>query len=65
MDFDAVEAGRFSAGSGGDEIVDQGLYFRVGESACARFGVVGGTERRRADELLRRAHPGVVELNDG
>ena len=59
--FDAVEAGALRALCGGDEIVAQLLDLGQRQGARAGLCIVGRTHRR-ADEVLRRAVAGVVQL---
>ena len=65
VQLDAVEAGLLGADRGCDEVLAQLLDFRQRQAAGARLGVVGGAHRLGADHGFRRAHAGVVKLDNG
>ncbi len=63
VEFHAVEAGAFSAHSGGDEVLAQLFDFRQRQRARPGFRIVRRTDRLRADQVPRRAHAGMMQLH--
>ncbi len=63
VQFDAVEAGALGADRRGDEVLAQLFDLGQRQRPRARLGVVRRADRLRADQVLRRAHAGVVQLH--
>ena len=65
VQFHAVEAGFLCAPGGSDEGVEGAFHFIARHGAGTEFLIVGRADRRFANQLLRAAHAGMVQLDDG